>query len=140
MSDIEHRAEDYEQRLAIAGGTDSLMSGLVKAVHQNQNVTKVLGVSLFLDILLSIAFGWVALQADNNTNDIRELVTMQQQSSNERCQYDIAITRRLNEGVQTAIATEKAIIRNTPAELVAASKRIAVLEALILKPPVCTNK
>jgi hypothetical protein len=125
MSDLESRADDYEQRLAAAGGDKGVLSSLVFTARDKKTI-KWLVISIIFDLVLSIGLGIVSVIALHNSAAIQKQTRL-------TCLQVNKDSAAHNAFVQT-------LIDNTPGSpLTDAVKRqrIKDYEALIIKIPEC---
>lgn len=73
MDDLIDRSDQLDERIA---GSDAV-AALAKASHRNLNLIRLLGAAIILDILLSLAVGYVAYRADQVS---RQATSLQQQA------------------------------------------------------------
>jgi hypothetical protein len=60
VTDVLDRSDELDRRIAGSAEIDTL----VKASRRNLLLIRILGVSLAIDVLLTVGFGWVAWRAD----------------------------------------------------------------------------
>lgn len=70
MADIEDRSDDYDRKVAAAGGTENVVKGLVQTVERSRRTLRLLIISLIFDIILSLGFGLLAIVALRNSDTI----------------------------------------------------------------------
>jgi hypothetical protein len=73
MGDVVERSDALDER--IAGSAD--IEALVRYGHTSRRMIRVLGVSLALDILLSVAVAWVAWRADQTSREATSIQAQQ---------------------------------------------------------------
>lgn len=132
--DLEQRADDYEAKVARAGSTESIISGLVRGAERNQRVVKWLAVSIVLDVLLSIALGTVALTAQQNAADADRASRVADKAANVACVQSAKNSTVVNN------LLDALIINTVDTEAFTAEeqkRRLASFKALLIDVPDC---
>lgn len=136
MGDISERADDYERRLSSAGGNETVLGGLVIGVQRTKRIQLWLGISIVFDVLLSIAFGVVAIYAQNNANSAAETAKLAVVAAKVSCDASSKNSTSINAVLNELIESVRTNPDYTPAEK---KQRIDGYEALIVKVPDCDN-
>jgi hypothetical protein len=125
--DLESRADDFEKRVKAAGSTEEIVGSLSRSVARNQKVTKWLTISLILDIVLSIALGFLGFVAVHNAESIKE-------QANIACEKSAQNSVAINSFLQLLIDNAKASTLLTPAEK---AQRVTDYQAQMIEIPKC---
>ncbi|HEV8177407.1 MAG TPA: hypothetical protein VGP44_06915 [Gemmatimonadales bacterium] len=134
MTNLQRRAEDYEQRLRRAGSTDELMVGLVKAVRRTQLVTKMLASGIVAVVFLALIGIGVAVKVQQNSNQISELFQTSEQARYLGCLEAVAIIEKYNAGNRALIKVEQRTKYADPVDQDFSKRRIAALTNAIISP------
>jgi hypothetical protein len=121
MSDVGERADDYERRLAKAGGTKGVIGGLVLTADRNRKIMWALAISLVADVFLSFAVGYFVLGADEAAH-----IACEQSSDNSRVVNELLADLIRNASTLSDILT--------PAEIEA---RVQGYSDLLIDIPAC---
>ena len=68
--DLQRRSDDYELRMAQAGSTEGIISGLVRGAERNVHIIRWLIASVIIDVILLIAFGSLTIVSYHNDKDV----------------------------------------------------------------------
>lgn len=105
--DITVRAAEFERRLAKAGSTEDIISGLVKGLERNQRIVKYLTISLILDVILSIALGVIAAISWVQNNNIEANTTRIESIGHQTCTRVNANSSAINDFLDLIIMSYK---------------------------------
>ena len=126
-NDVSQRADDYERKLAEAGSTDGIITALVVGAERSKKVVKYLAISLFLDLLLSLSLGTLAVVAWHNATNVEK-------ATKAACVQSAKNSVVVNSFLVLLIDNAKISTVLTPAERV---QRVAGYKSLIVAIPPC---